>query len=321
MARNLWLPITGGSVEEIISAHADPLALLESGAVPALVVRRALAAPALTTVLSRLQGQPWQRRTASYKTLGVDLGAYLGRYPHPLDLLRAEVHSTCTKTTDLQRHHANATAAFDLAAKRAGLYAPVEALHRTLRALLAARSAAAEADFLPAPGVFRMHRPGNRFAPHADTIHAAEWSSACGGKRPRRGVAPNFRPLRRLRHQLSALVSLQQPRSGGELRIFSTNWEALMSTCNQRGVAYDVGIAFPHWPRAAAMLHPREYNLTVTPGDVFIFNSNRVHEVLPVVGQQPRLVLGSFVGYSHSPREEMRMCLEDREGGAIERGR
>ena len=76
MARNLWLPITGGSVEEIISAHADPLALLESGAVPALVVRRALAAPALTTVLSRLQGQPWQRRTASYKTLGVDLGAF-----------------------------------------------------------------------------------------------------------------------------------------------------------------------------------------------------------------------------------------------------
>ena len=32
-------------------------------------------------------------------------------------------------------------------------------------------------------------------------------------------------------------------------------------------------------------------------------------------------MLGSFVGYSHSPREEMRMCLEDREGGAIERGR
>jgi len=46
-------------------------------------------------------------------------------------------------------------------------------------------------------------------------------------------------------------VSLQQPRSGGELRLFSINWQAFLSTCNQRGVAYDVGIAFPHWPRAA----------------------------------------------------------------------
>ena len=42
----------------------------------------------------------------------------------------------------------------------------------------------------------------------------------------------------------------------------------------------------------------RALNLSLDAGDLYIFNSNRLHEVPPVLGSRDRVALGSFLGYS-----------------------
>ena len=42
----------------------------------------------------------------------------------------------------------------------------------------------------------------------------------------------------------------------------------------------------------------RSHLLKLRVGDVYVFNANRVHEIMPVGSGLARVVLGSFVGYS-----------------------
>jgi hypothetical protein len=39
------------------------------------------------------------------------------------------------------------------------------------------------------------------------------------------------------------------------------------------------------------------------PGDLYYFNTRLIHEVPAVQGDQPRIVLATFIGYSHEDPE------------------
>ena len=48
--------------------------------------------------------------------------------------------------------------------------------------------------------------------------------------------------------------------------------------------------------RKEAIRQRRAYNLTLNAGDLYVFNSNRLHAVPAVMGPRDRVALGSFIG-------------------------
>ena len=64
------------------------------------------------------------------------------------------------------------------------------------------------------------------------------------------------------------------------------------------GDSYSVGVSFKQWHSSALKRRARLHLLKLRVGDVYVFNANRVHEIMPVGSGLARVVLGSFVGYS-----------------------
>lgn len=64
------------------------------------------------------------------------------------------------------------------------------------------------------------------------------------------------------------------------------------------GDSYSVGVSFKQWDSSALKRRARSHLLKLRVGDVYVFNANRVHEIMPVGSGLARVVLGSFVGYS-----------------------
>ena len=50
--------------------------------------------------------------------------------------------------------------------------------------------------------------------------------------------------------------------------------------------------------RSERFKRSRHLNLTLRAGDLYVFNSNRLHVVPPVAGTRDRVAFGAFLGYS-----------------------
>ena len=285
----------------------------------------------------------WEQRSASYAVFGVDLHSCLQtihgathsaeresaaqRYANATQRFEASLRSRdLSVPTDTLR---TVLGALHAAGARQRQRPPVPRDGGTDKARGGSSSSgpgggagAGSGDALMAsPGIFRRQLSGNTFPPHADTLHSLLWSKACHGKPMATSMA--FPQLHRYRHQFSALVSLQQPgdapdetrterdtTASAEVQLFDAHWRDLLHACNDsahgvRGTPYEVGVAFTawkthDWQRAG---RGRAHNLSLGVGDVYIFNSNRVHEVLPVQPGKPRLTLGTFVGYDEHAGE------------------
>jgi len=339
-----WQPLVANSIEDLLRMNMRPLAALQHRDIPAIVVRGVLPASESTAVAGRLLKQHWTNMKAGYFKIGVELHDYLINLKFSTrDRLTSQKRTSASSSSSVQQQHlypnelaasegyANATARMSSHYSTAGLWPAVAALHRVLEELHVAgrnSSSAKEAAFRTlAPGMFRRQNPGNVFTPHADTLHSADWPAKCfpsprrpppdsaGAPGPAAGRA--FHDMVRFRDQFSALVMLQAPGDGSrdqgepQVQIFDAHYRELAAgACSlARGNPYSVGIAFSDWhaPHARAnrtRAHVRALNLSLQPGDVYVFNSNLVHEVLRVPPGPPRLTLGSFVGYSAS---EMRV--------------
>ena len=81
------------------------------------------------------------------------------------------------------------------------------------------------------------------------------------------------------------------------LQVAPTGWNAAVTLC-------------PGCPRAERNTKRlgdwRRLDLAVEEGDVYVFNSNFVHEVHSVHGPSKRVTLGAFVGYSE---QELRVWI------------
>ncbi|KAJ1619162.1 hypothetical protein T492DRAFT_1087817 [Pavlovales sp. CCMP2436] len=292
-----WQPLVGDSTDAILTVHRNPLSALRQGKIPAIVVRAALSPSRARHIVSLLGGSPsWDVRSPVYETLGVDLHTYVNR--------RGK-HSAGR----LESAYANASARASSDFAASGYIAATLALSSTLRGLHAA-----PVDFA-SHGIFRKQKAGSAFKPHSDTLHSAEWRRACRDRerqplyKPVTGRAARVGPFSKMRafeHQFSALLALQMgtdllqdTHANGELQLFDTDWRELRSGCLASARPYAVGVEFANWQSdLRRVTHVRQHSLNLTVGDVYIFNSNRVHLVRSVSAGLPRIVLGSFVGYS-----------------------
>ena len=135
---------------------------------------------------------------------------------------------------------------------------------------------------------------------------------------PQAATGVGYPDAYRFRTQFSALVLLQAGgaaanRTSSALTIHELHLNDLKADCMMQ-------VAASGW-NAAVTLCPgcpisernmkrlgewRRLDLEVEEGDVYVFNSNYVHEVHAVNGPSKRVTLGAFVGYSE---QELRIWI------------
>ena len=316
LATPAWTALEGHSAAEVLRQHADPLGALSQGLVPAVVLRGHLD-PALSAALvARLPHHPhdpvaqhakwagadgvvggWVSRSTNYSTLGVDLKKEMARGPGMM---------------------AQATRKWQPFFDAHGLDAAHESLHAALRDLSVNRTVAVGRDVggsnrTLSPGIFRAHGHGNAFLPHFDTLHSYRWNRRGCARQMGAPTAPmlhasidRFPDLARFDEQFSALLVLQRPDDGSlsDVSLYQAPWTTLLGDCALVGQSHGMGVNLgASWTRSTRSKVTQSASLRLGPGDFYVFNSNRVHEVTRVQGA-PRITLGTFVGYSPS---EMRI--------------
>lgn len=145
------------------------------------------------------------------------------------------------------------------------------------------------------------------FPDHFDSIrHSSRFFSErkCNERMPRvpQHSDPEryFPDLYRFDVQFSALLMLQMPEHVTQgVTIFDVHWRDLLHDCTFTATPTKHNV---HLRGVDARTYlngkrVRRQSLHLQPGDVYIFNSNHVHVVEPVLGATHRLSLGTFVGF------------------------
>ena len=175
------------------------------------------------------------------------------------------------------------------------------------------------------PGVLRIHRPSSRYPLHFDTHFMAAWtvfrSWVCDERPPaadrqfflRRFDEQTLRHYAPLTHHMfstAAILTLQAPardRNPIDLRIFQSRWQTLIGDCrlklaNMYGVGGRLGEAGMRDFYAQSVPH---VDIRGDPGDLYLFNSEHLHDLPSILGDRSRAVLGAVVGYSADPGDNM----------------
>lgn len=164
------------------------------------------------------------------------------------------------------------------------------------------------------PVVVRFHGPGAGFQVHYDSIRAYlfdEKKEQCGIRSKTAELANSKETeMHTYSTLLSGILVLQTPvskRASTDTTMYDlSEHEVLSFNCEtferlQDATHHQIGVNIPSLhslleevPRSTPELHQ---------GDLFIFNSNKVHVVNQVVGQQARVTLGFFLSYDKRQRD------------------
>ena len=117
--------------------------------------------------------------------------------------------------------------------------------------------------------IIRVHEDGDGAPIHRDRA-LADASGYC---------------VARLRDQLSAVLSLQRPSSGGEVVIYSREWEPELDARKSRGT-----LGYP----AEVVEGSASFSIAGEPGDLYLLNPGFFHEIKPSFGDRRRVALGTF---------------------------
>ncbi len=99
--------------------------------------------------------------------------------------------------------------------------------------------------------------------------------------------SPNFQ-ISRHENQLSCVLYLDSPKSGGELVIHKQKW--VKSDEKFRDIEFGY--------RREVLKSSESVRIVPKQGDLIIFNPRFFHEILPTIGKSKRLTYGYFVGFS-----------------------
>ena len=302
-----WPQLIATSVPEMLTAHADPFGALLSGSASAVVLREWLPrskANVIATRLWSLKKQSTRRRGVlpgeqNYETHGawVRPGGARNHYILGPDLFSYIVFGSPARFINATSNHMRFIADQGFQEVYDALYRGLASLspRRTVRV---ARHHGTHAPF--SPGIFRANLPGHSLSLHADTLHAHEATSRAGcPSRPQRPVAAKppsslYPDMYHFEAQFSALLLLRNGDVHAARQHSATVHDVHWRSCDYelKAVA-DINVAVDE--RRFRRSH-RATNLTLGAGDLYIFNSNYLHQVLPVPNGPGRLTLGTFVG-------------------------
>ena len=201
-----------------------------------------------------------------------------------------------------------------------------QVLHAALREMGAGRAVQVGRDVRGSnlsfsPGIYRKHFNGGAFPLHIDSLRSHTFARRPSCAAARGGVGERVRlvgrsrsaaayaDLYRFESQFSALLLLQRSeRPAPELSSFDVHKDELARDCSLklRPSTHNVALVTPPtepW-LARKLAARRSCDLDIEEGDLYVFNSNRLHVVHPIGGRTPRVTLGTFVGVS---AEELRI--------------
>ena len=181
-----------------------------------------------------------------------------------------------------------------------GLTDPVKLLYDNLTLVSPGKTAVTAREpngRIYGPAIFRCHMPHFGYPPHIDSVRQRE-------KRTDYAV-------HRFETQLAGILSLQPPeRSEGacDSILYECAWsEELDRLLKMKwtGKKLDMSGGFnrPAFDQYVALTGIRSHRVILQPGDMYFFNTERLHEVPQFTGHRTRIVEACFFGYSKDDPE------------------
>ena len=265
-----WNPLEP-DIETILAADPDPLRSLARGDVAAIVLRQAYDPASGFALINRfiergLMDDP-RDPEAGGKRKRIDIGTSLGNRGNDKEAFLTHAVETKTLFSTLFDGHLD----------------PVQTMYDALTALGAGKTVctAREPDGREyGPAIFRIHYEGHRYKPHIDHVTIRE-------KRFDYDVT-------RFEHQFAGVLCMQN--TGGQSTqsvLHRCFWSEEIQPHIQKDTFYDY----------AAEHDVQKFQVDLEPGDLYFFNTGLIHEVPALSGDDPRVVLAVFIGYSEDDPE------------------
>ncbi len=265
-----WTPAEG-SLQDLLKKYPKPLNALVSGEVPAIVFRKAFNPDHCAGLVERLyeRGLAYGPRQSGDGKELVYVGPALVKYstdPEKLFAYAADTHELFKTLFD-------------------GYDDPVKTFYEALSCLAPDKrvmTARESGGRLYGPAVFRVYYAGTGHGPHFDSIAKRQkWFHY---------------EVSRFQHQLAGVMCFQnseQEGESGEPFLYNCPWTPAVQEYITEGT-FSQYVAEQGIPRIQIQLEP---------GDLYFFFSENIHEVPPVIGEKPRIVLAAFFGMSPDDEE------------------
>lgn len=263
-----WTPVEP-DLETAFARHPDPLCALSEARIPAIILRQAYDPAHCAGLIRRfidrgLMRDPEDPALASETRRRIDIGTSLGNLGNDQEAFLRHAAGT----------HELFQTLFD------GFQNPVQVIYDALSALAVGKQVqvAREPDGrLYGPAIFRIHYSDHAYRPHIDHVVLRE-------KRFNYAVS-------RFQHQFAGVLCFQNDAHE------EGSTQAILHRClwtPEVQPAIQAGTFHAH----AAERGIGHYSVNLRPGDLYFFNTRCIHEVPAIQGNQPRIVLAVFIGYS-----------------------
>lgn len=267
MSTTAWPPAEP-DLSATLDQYPNPIQSLADAAMPAVVLRQAYDPAHCAGLVKRfvqwgLMRDPNDLNSADKRTR-IDIGTSLGNRGNDKDGFLAHA----VGTHELFPH------------LFAGFTDPVQTMYDALAALAPGKEVktAREADGrLYGPAIFRIHYTTHSYIPHIDSVRLRE-------KRTNYAVY-------RFEHQFAGILCLQNALHGersAQTIVHNCLWTEEIQPHIANGTFHDF----------AAQNKIDQYRVDLAPGDLYFFNTRCIHEIPPLDGNNPRIVLAVFIGYS-----------------------
>jgi hypothetical protein len=267
-----WLPAMP-DIASVLAQHPDPLLALAKGEIPAIVLQQVYAPTQCAGLIRRFQRWGLMRDPIAFNAADqrkrIDIGASLGNRGHNKD--------------DFFDHAEGAHELFPHLFS--GFVDPMQTVYAALSALAGGKrvTTAYEPDGrLYGPAIFRIHYESHSYPPHIDSVRLRE-------KRTDYAV-------HRFAHQFAGILCFQNARHGersAQTIIHQCLWTPEVQPYLADGI-------FHEYARAHNL---GQFRVELAPGDLYFFNTHCIHEIPPLDGSDPRIVLAVFIGYSPDDEE------------------
>jgi hypothetical protein len=289
-------PILQPTVEAALAADPQPIARVADGSAAAVVIRQAFPAEECRSLVRLLidEGQMYETgdpRISRKSLTNAVVGKYLGRGVNPDDSPRKRIDLGASlgnfgdDRDDFFRRSDDADALFERLF--AGRPNPVRVLYDTLAKLCPGKrtTTAYEPDGRRyGPAIIRIHYGGFTYGPHFDSVRNREQRSDYA--------------VHRFEQQLAGVLCIQNSTLDGASAqgiIHRQFWNEEIDGVLKAGRFHDY----------AAEHGIPSVRIELEPGDLYFFNTGRIHEVPGVRGELPRVVLATFIGFSRNDPEVM----------------
>ena len=261
-------PAAGPDMESVFAQYDDPLGALSRAEIPAIILRQAYKPAHCQALIQRFIDRGLMRDPAAEAEENaptrIDIGTSLGQRGNDKEeFLR---HS--------QETHALFNELFE------GYDDPVKTMYGNLSQLVVGKEAmvAREPDgSLYGPAIFRVHYTHHAYRPHIDHVTLRE-------KRFNYEVT-------RFEDQFAGVICFQNSVHEG------LSPQAVLHRClwTDEVQPYIDEETFDQYAEENGVENCR---VELEQGDLYFFNTRCIHEVPAVVGNDPRIVLAVFIGYS-----------------------